>query len=366
MSPGRRASGALVPVLSAVALCAVMPTVSSAEPSRKKAIWGPVEQNGESQFPIYADLGVGIFQMSLRWDLVALRRPKNPRDPADPAYRWPAAIDRAIAEGRAHGIQVSLLVQRAPRWANGGKDNRWAPRKPARFASFLTAASRRYPGVRHWMIWGEPVGNWNYQPMEEMGNRRLRGKARRGARLYARMLDGAYRALKRVSRRNRVIGGNSFTGGSVRPLRWVEALKLPNGRPPRMDLYGHNPFSVRPPRISSRPLGGGYADFGDLDRLARAVDRHLKRSRRIRLFLSEYSLPTDHANHEFNFWVTRRTQANWIRLALRETRRWSRIYTFGYLGLYDDALLPDGRQVERGLLERDGTPKPAYYAFRRG
>ena len=48
------------------------------------------------------------------------------------------------------------------------------------------------------------------------------------------------------------------------------------------------------------------------------------------------------------------------------TRAWSRIYTFGYLGLYDDALRPDGEQVERGLIERDGTRKPAYEAFKRG
>jgi hypothetical protein len=64
--------------------------------------------------------------------------------------------------------------------------------------------------------------------------------------------------------------------------------------------------------------------------------------------------------------MTRELQASWITDALRETRRWPRIYTFGYLGLYDDALRADGRQVERGLLERDGRPKPAYEAFKRG
>jgi hypothetical protein len=362
----RRRSGALIALLLAAMLGAVAPGVADAEPSRKKAMWGPVELNGVSQFPIYADLGVGIFQMRLYWNEVAVRRPNKPRDPSDTAYRWPPLIDRAITEGRAHGIQVSLLVQRAPRWANGNKDNQWAPRRPADFAAFVAAASRRYPAVRHWMIWGEPIKDRNFQPLAPMGNRPLRGKAKRGARIYARLLDAAYRALKRVSARNRVIGGNSFTGGSLRPRRWIEALKLPNGRPPRMDLYGHNPFSARPPDLDQPPLGGGYADFADLDRLARWVDKHLTRSRRIRLFLSEYSLPTDHTSVEFNFYVSRKTQADWIRLALRETRRWSRIYTFGYHALYDDALLPDGRQVERGLIERDGTRKPAYYAFRRG
>jgi hypothetical protein len=69
---------------------------------------------------------------------------------------------------------------------------------------------------------------------------------------------------------------------------------------------------------------------------------------------------------EFNFHVTRATQARWIADAMRVTRRWPRIYTFGYLGLYDDPARPDGQQVERGLMQLDGTPKPAYDAFKRG
>ena len=41
---------------------AVVPA-ADARQSRKKSIWGPVEVNGVSQFPVYRDLGVGIFQM---------------------------------------------------------------------------------------------------------------------------------------------------------------------------------------------------------------------------------------------------------------------------------------------------------------
>jgi hypothetical protein len=137
-----------------------------------------------------------------------------------------------------------------------------------------------------------------------------------------------------------------------------------------MDLYGHNPFSARRPVLSQPPLGHGYADFGDLDTLSRWLDRYLRGAKpgggRLKLFLSEISYPTDHANFEFNFWMDRRTQASWIADSLRETRAWRRIYTFGYLSLYDDALRSDGLQVERGLIERDGTRKPAYEAFKHG
>src|SRR5215211_1581444 len=101
-------------------------------------------------------------------------------------------------------------------------------------------------------------------------------------------------------------------------------------------------------------------------RHARALARPQSEAARPEAVPSETSFPTDHANFEFNFWLTRDTQAGWVSDALRESRRWSRIYTFGYLGLYDDAVRPDGLQVERGLVDRAGRPKPAYEAFKRG
>jgi hypothetical protein len=352
-----------VVVISLLAVVVLTPP-AAAEQTRKKSIWGPATVGGVSQFPIYRDLGAGIWQASLSWRDVATRRPRKPGDPADPAYAWPADLDAAIADARVHGIAVSLLVMRTPAWANGGRGARRAPSRPLDFARFMAAAARRYPAVKHWIVWGEPTKASNFQPLNADRGRRLRGRGLRGPRIYARMLDGAYGALKRVSRSNRVIGGNTFTVGTVSPRRWIEALRLPNGKRPRMDLWGHNPFSARRPVLSQDPLGRGYADFGDLDTLTRWLDGAYKR--KLKLFLSEISFPTDHANHEFNFWMTRETQASWITDALRETRRWRRIYTFGYLGLYDDPVRPDGRQVERGLLERDGTRKPAFDAFRRG
>jgi hypothetical protein len=185
------------------------------------------------------------------------------------------------------------------------------------------------------------------------------------------MLDAAYARLKALSRRNLVIGGNTYTVGTVAPLHFLAALTLPNGRPPRMDLWGHNAFSLREPNLRQPPLGSGYADFSDLDTFAKALDRHMRRAtlrkeRHLKIFISEYTLPTDHSNFEFNFYVSQTEQADWIAKALKIVRGWSRIYTFGYLALYDDPLRSDDQQVERGLIRRDGTHKPAYDAFRAG
>ena len=357
-----------------LAALATAPQPAGATPiTIKKAIWGPIDRDGVDQFPIYADLGVGIYQHTVLWSDVAPKRPAHPRDPADPAYHWPSDVDTAISRAATHGMRVSLLLIGAPPWANGGHHQwRYAPHKPSDWADFVEAAGKRWPQVHLWMIWSEPTKAQNFQPLASDNAAPLKTRRQlRGPRLYARMLDASYARLKRLSKANLVIGGNTYTVGTVAPLYFVKALKLPNGRPPRMDLWGHNPFSLRTPNLSDPPIGSGFADFNDLDTLAAALDRAMRRAtvpaeHHLRLFLSEYSLPTGHANFEFNFYVDENKQADWIARALRIARTYKRIYTFGYLGLYDDPLRPDGQQVERGLIRRDGTHKPAYAAFKRG
>ena len=219
------------------------------------------------------------------------------------------------------------------------------------------------------MIWGEPSKPNRFQPLAKATGRRLSAAQRSGPRLYARILDSSYAALKRVDRRNLVIGGNTWTAGEVVPLNFIRAMRLPSGRRPRMDLYGHNPFTSREPDLAESPLVFGTADMSDLDTLARWLDRYGyrdRRRRRLRLFLSELTLPTDHPNYEFPLHLSWSTQARWLREALRIARRSQRVYTLGYLGLYDDPPRADGLEVNRGLITRDGQKKPAYFTFRDG
>jgi hypothetical protein len=337
--------------------------------SAKKAIWGPVQVKGVSQFPIYRDLGVGIFQDRLSWAAVASSRPQHPRDPHDPAYRWPAELDLAISQARRYGIKVSLQLNGAPSWANGDHPAQWAPRRPQDLADFAAAASRRYPAVRRWMIWNEPSKATYFQPLVRAVGRRLSKRQVRGPRLYARMLDASYGALKRANRHNIVIGGDTWTGGEVSPLNFIRAMRLPNGTRPRMDLYGHNPFTARAPNLRKRPLRYGFADFSDLDTLVGWLDKYhyrTARGRRLRLFLSEFVIPTDHKNLSLNFWVDRQTQADWLKAALRITRRSKRIYSLGWLSLYDEPPRPYGLETNFGLIDANGNRKPSYRAYKRG
>ncbi|HET9719228.1 MAG TPA: hypothetical protein VFP55_04040 [Solirubrobacteraceae bacterium] len=346
-----------------LALALLVPALVAPAPASAftKAIWGPPSVNGVDQFPLYHRLHVGILEMGLTWDQVAPVRPAHPTNPNDPAYHWPAEVAQAIAEARTYHMRILLQVSFAPAWADGGHSAPgWAPKNPTDYATFLATAARRYPSVHLWMIWGEPDKRGSFQPnvSQAVAGHPLTRAQKRAPHLYARVLDASYAALKRVSRANKVIGGCTYTSGLADPAQWIENLRLPNGRAPRMDMYGHNPFGYLPPVFTRTPSPFGEIQFSDLKRLGKLVDRYLHPG--LPLFLSEFTIPT-RSDLEFNYWVEPRTAAQWVTEALRNSRRWHRIYALGWIHVYDEPPESYG-----GLLTAAGKPKPDYFAFARG
>ena len=340
----------------------------------EKAFWGPTRTpDGRSAFPIYKKLGVTMYQTALRWDRVADRRPVDALDPNDPAYTWPEDVSYAIQQARKHGMKVLIMIIGAPDWeAVPGGNDAWHHAPRARpYARFARAASLRYPSVRHWMVWGEPnrpnnwqYGSYSYQKTGEPLDKRQKAVVHR----YARLLDAAYVQLKRANHKNIVIGGNTVVLSDIRAWSWVRNLRV-RGRPPRMDLYGHNPFTSRGPDFSRPPSAEGGADFSDMRRFGRYVQRYLgrPRHRRIRLFLSEWCAPTGLDREFIHYHVSERTQARWIRRAFRLARGEPNITGLGWINLYDEAPVPgQERRLRTGLIRYDGTRKPGFRAFMRG
>jgi hypothetical protein len=346
--------------LALVGACALAAAFPNGAAGFSKAIWGPVSRNGVNQFPLYHNLGVSIYETQLNWSQAAPTEPRNPTNPRDPAYRWPAALQQAIAAARVYRMRVLIQVTDSPAWANGGhRVGGWAPRHPGTFASFVKAAARRYPNVHLWMIWGEPTKFGSFLPLEPARPGQPLDRDQRAAdRLYAEMVDGAYGALKRLDRRNLVIGGCTYTTGAIDTQEWIENMRLPDGRAPRMDMYAHNPFSYASPQFTQIAPLFGEVQFANLPLLARWVDRYLHKG--MPLFLSEWTIPTQR-DRTFNFWVDPGVAAQWVTQALAESRAWTRVYALGWVNVYDE--LPT---IAGGLLTQNGTPKPDFYAFQHG
>jgi hypothetical protein len=362
-SAGGRAARWLLLVGVSLALFAAP---AQAHWSSEKAIWGPVTRAGVSQFPLYRNLGVGILEMDLAWSQVAPTRPQHPENPRDPAYQWPADIQTAVTQASRYHMRILLQVSTAPSWANGRQASNWAPRNPRDLAAFASAAARRYPSVHLWMVWGEPSRRGDFEPETPAPAlaRKLTPAQAWAPHHYAEMLDDCYAALKGVNQRNLVIGGNTYTTGDISTRLWIENMRLPDGRPPRMDLYGHNPFSFRAPNLANPSSPDGEVDFSDLGRLSVLVDRNLAPPHHsIRLFLSEWTIPTG-PDDEFNIYTTRAVQAQWITDAWRIVHHSPFIYALGWIHVYDDP--PSSHGSAGGLLNYLGQPKPGYFAFKAG
>ncbi|MHB8656860.1 MAG: hypothetical protein ACYC91_02745 [Solirubrobacteraceae bacterium] len=310
--------------------------------------------DGNSAFPTYRRLGVQVLQLDLSWADSAPRRPAHPEDPADPAYRWPASVTEAARDAGRYGIDLCLLVQRSPAWSNGNRPPVWAPNDAGDYADFLVAASRRYPNVRLWMIWGEPNRNLlpDFEPMPP--------NSPVGPRRYAVLLQAAYEALKRAARSNTVIGGDTGSFGTVEPADFLRWMRLPDGRPPELDLYGHNPYSRRFPDLREPPYFRGGRDINDIDTLESQLTGTYHRP--VRLWLSEFTISSDHNNVAFDFHVSRAQQARWLRAAYSLAGSVPYVAGLGWFNLIDDPP-SSAEHLSDGLMSSNLKPKPAFFAY---
>jgi hypothetical protein len=336
---------------------AISPGATSAArtPSALKAIFGPARlPSGASAFPVYHRLGVQTLELGLSWNVVAPTRPSDATNPADPAYHWPAELGSAIAQAARYHIAITLLVGDFPAWSNGGRDVRWAPLDPLDYAHFLQAVSRRYPRVRHWLILDEVNSTRNFQP--------LPANSPVGPERYAQLLQDAYETLKSVSRANMVIGGMTYSAGTIPTHDFIDWMRLPNGKPPQMDYYGHNPYSVRFPQLGKKsfsPLVCDIDDLGTLESQLRTVygpTGHVPK-----LWLSEFGIGNG-PNSSFDYYVSPSVQAQWVTAAFKVADALPYVAALGWYELLDDPP-SSATHLTEGLLTDNGIPKPAFYAY---
>ncbi len=333
--------------------------------SVKKSMWGPpIGPNGQSIFPTLRDLGVGLYSIQARWDQIApTTKPVLATDPNDPAYQWPQYLVDAVAAANAEGIEVQLLIMGTPPWANGGQSWEFIPNNPQDFGDFATAISKKFPTVDHWMIWGEPNRTPNFKPSTpaKKTTGKLTAAQQVGPRNYAVLLEQAYDALKAQSPNNKVIGGNTYTAAGkddTNTYQWAQNMRLPDGSRPHMDMWGHNPWGFTEPDFKEPQSRRGTVTFNDLKRLTKVLDKSFP-GQRLKLFLAEWGVPSGFKDRDLGYGLKQKEANRWINTAFRLTRTFKRIYSLGWVHLFDNT------RNSTGLMTMEGQRKPSYKVYKK-
>jgi hypothetical protein len=248
-------------------------------------------------------------------DVAPVRAPAgfNPRDPADPAYRW-SQVDSQVQLAVAHHLAPLLTVYGAPPWAEAGNSAETAGAvrpDPRAFADFATAIATHYDGthdmprVRYWEAWNEPNVNLYLSPQFNSAGTSI------SPRLYRALLNRFATAVHAVRSGNVVVAGglSPFTVVSgatitIGPMRFMrELLCMSAGTHPHatcstksfFDVWSHHPYTSGDP--AHRATNPNDASMGDLPEMRALLDAaykagHIDSPGRPGFWVTEYSWDT--------------------------------------------------------------------------
>jgi len=342
--------------------------------------------------------GARLVHMPIAWVHVAPRMQPGswqPEDPADPNYDW-AKFDRAVTGAVGAGLTPVLLIDGAPLWAQRCRapsvvkgealEGRLCNPDPGMLAAFATAAARRYSGrfqglprVRFWQGMNEPNLSLFFNPQFR------RGKSV-SPRLYRKLINAFYAAVKAVDRSNLVLaaglGPIAVPHLTIGPMRFARELLCMRGRhdprPTRgncdggvhFDIFDVHPYTTGGPTHEGRIDDVQLGDLAKLKELLKAADmagRIKGRFRHTPLWITEFSWdsnPPDPGG------VAMRILSRWTAEALYQA--WSAgVSRFFWFSLRDYPMrdLPFSETLQSGLYFRGATlaenqPKEVLYAFR--
>lgn len=300
----------------------------------------------QQQIRQFGALGVCWVRLDFDWSAI---QPDSAR-----TYDW-ARYDATVSGLSAAGLRVLGLLAYTPSWANGGKASRYfPPQDSAAFARFAQQAAARYGPhqVQAWEIWNEPNLAQFWQPAADPD-------------AYAELLKGASAAIRAAAP-----GALVISGGLAQPYpserdwdaRQFLARFYAAGAGPFVDGIGNHPYTT--PQLPSSPLAANWRKMGDASPSMRDIMiRNGDGGKRI--WITEFGAPTA-GTSPYPVVVTEWRQARMVEDAYRMGRRspWSGpVFWYNYAD-YCPLSATAPSECFYGLVRHDGSPKPAYAAFR--
>ena len=336
-----------------VLLCAVAACVAASSAQAAHGVRYGIQDDAWLEFgpgtldqrlATFKHLGVPLVRFTLHWNQIAVRRPKDPTSPRDPAYDWRLS-DRILRGLRRYGLTPVLTLLGTPAWANGGRAPNFAPPRPRDFRAFAHAAAARYPWVRYWLIWNEP-------------NKPLWLRPTRAAIYVQHLLNPGYEAIHSVLPHAQVGGGVTAPRGGlggVAPVTWVHGMALAHAK---LDAYAHHPYPSSP---HETPSSGGCRNcpsitMATLPKLLILVRRYFGPKP---VWLTEYGYQTNPPDTFLG--VPPKKQATLLSLAAMRAWRLPRVTMLIQYLYRDETVLS---RFQTGLVFADNRPKPSLQGFK--
>ena len=349
--------------------------------------------NEPLEFEHVKSTGAQLAQTPLRWSAVAPNTEPaqwSPESPADPNYDW-ESVDLWVMHAVQAGLTPVLQVRGAPSWAQRCPTliSHDAPCKPdpTALAAFAKAAARRYSGhfeglprVRYWQGLDEPNLSLFFNPQFEGGKPV-------SPRLYRKLINAFYSAVKSVDRSDLVLAGGlgpiAIPQYTIGPMRFARLMLCMTGRQRPHPTRGHceggvhfDIFDIHPYTTGGPTRQGGkddveLGDIAKLQALLAAADRAGRihgKFKRTPLWITELSWdsnPPDPGGLPMSIesqWTSEALYRSW-RAGVRD------FFWFSLVDFEPEPGVPFSETLQSGLyfwaptLSED-QPKEVLYAFR--
>jgi polysaccharide biosynthesis protein PslG len=301
-----------------------------------------------------ASVGVRLLRQTFNWGYI---------ETAPGRYDL-SAYDAYVAAAASHRIRILPVLYDPPAFHLGRVHVRATcpPRSNATFAAFAKTLARRYG--RNGTLWRErpdipkvPVTAWQIWNEPNLGMFYWCGSA--SARRYVAMLRTVGKAIKKVDRRAGIVTAGlppSKLTGAVPIERFISQMYRAGGKR-AFDSLAINSYAK-----DRRQLGQL------LSSIRRIMNRH--GDRRASIWITELGWGDQGIEHRFIVGASGQASRITQSFALiRKQRRRLRLRGVVYFSWRDQQPYPPRYEnlwgLHTGLLDNDGTPKPAYFAFQR-
>ena len=302
------------------------------------------------------EAGAGMVRVDVGWSSIE----------ADGKGRYNAwhvsKLDHVVDAANARGLKLLVTFWQTPCWASsapadlkqGCSGNWWdrgvqryPPSNPQDYADALAWAVRRYGNrVAAWEIWNEP-------------NQSEYMKADDPASAYAALVRAAYPAAKAAN------PGTTIVAGSLADADYEFSERLL-----KLGVGGNfDAWSVHPYSEDRSPLDPGVAGWSKKAMVAgvpRVRETLLRYGQNRPLWLTElgWSTCTIRNARAYENCIGEPTQAEYLRQAFEQMRSWPYVQVGVWFNMQDTGADRSSRIDNYGLLRYDGSPKPAFAAFR--